>query len=199
MAARRIGLTGGIASGKSTVSDILLGLGAVIIDADELSRLAVAPGSSGLQAVVDAFGAEVLLPDGSLDRAKLGEIVFADPARRTALERIIHPEVRRLADEIHSGLPDDAVVVEVIPLLVETGQAGDFDQVVVVDIDPKIQLSRLMERSGLTASQAQARIDAQATRAARLAVADHVVSNDSDLAALELATNELWKRISDTR
>jgi dephospho-CoA kinase len=196
MAARRIGLTGGIASGKSVVADILLGLGAVIIDADELSRLAVAPGTPGLQAVVAAFGDRVLQPDGTLDRAELGRIVFDDPARRAELEAIVHPQVRRLAEEIIAGLPADATVVEVIPLLVETGQQDRFDAVVVVDSDPDVQLSRLMARSGLSRDQALARIAAQASRETRLGAADYVLDNNSDLVALEKATKQLWDAIT---
>ena len=132
----RVGLTGGVASGKSTVSAILAGLGAVVIDADLLAREVVARGTDGLAEVVVEFGPEVLGPDGALDRAMLGALVFADPERRRALEAIIHPRVRARAAEIEAAAPPGAVVVHDIPLLAETGQAASFDAVVVVDVHP---------------------------------------------------------------
>ena len=138
----RVGLTGGIASGKSLVAAELARLGAVVIDADVLAREVVEPGTPGLAAVVQRFGGEVL--DGDrLDRARLGAIVFADPEARRDLEQIIHPAVRARAAELERAAPPDAVVVHVIPLLVETGQQDDFDRVVVVDADPDTQLARL--------------------------------------------------------
>ncbi|MDR1431835.1 MAG: dephospho-CoA kinase [Propionibacteriaceae bacterium] len=184
----RIGLTGGIASGKSVVAGFLSGLGAAVIDADDLARAAVAVGTPGLAQVVELFGPQYLLDDGSLDRAALGELVFNDAAARARLEAVIHPEVRRLAEEAEAKLAADSIVVQVIPLLLETGQTGDFDAVVLVDADPAVQLARLMARSGLSQASAQSRIDAQATRSERLAAADYVISNDSDLAALQART-----------
>ena len=130
----RVGLTGGVASGKSTVSAILAELGAVVIDADLLAREVVAPGTDGLAVVVEEFGPEVLGPDGGLDRPRLGALVFADPERRRALEAIIHPRVRARAAEIEAAAPPGSVVVHDIPLLTETGQAASFDAVVVVDV-----------------------------------------------------------------
>ncbi len=193
---RRIGLTGGIASGKSVVAGLLAGLGAVIIDADVLAREAVAPGTPGLAAVKARFGPAVLGAEGVLDRAALGEVVFADPAARADLEAIIHPEVRRRAAELEAAAGADAVVVHDIPLLVETGQARVFDLVVVVDADPETQLSRLMMRNGLTREQAQARLAAQAGRAERLAAAGLVIHNDGTLTELARAVAAAWPAIA---
>ncbi|MCW3157172.1 dephospho-CoA kinase [Micropruina sonneratiae] len=193
-----VGLTGGIASGKTAVADRLAARGAVIVDADLLAREVVAVGTPGLAAVAERFGPTVLtVPrDGApaeLDRAALGAIVFADPDARRDLEAIVHPLVRARAAELTRAAPADAVVVQVIPLLVETGQAGVFDLVVVVDVDPGVQLSRLIERNGLTPEQAMARIEAQASRAQRLAVADRVVDNSGSIADLDAAVDALWR------
>lgn len=188
----RVGLSGGIASGKSTVADLLAHKGAVVIDADVLARDAVAPGSDGLRAVVAAFGDGVLAPDGSLDRPQLGAVVFADESRRRTLEGIVHPRVRAKARELEACADDDAVVVHVIPLLVETGQQDDFDVLVVVDVDPAVQRERLMSRPGMSATQAERRIAAQATRAQRNAAADIVLPNDGSLDELQAAVDTLW-------
>jgi dephospho-CoA kinase len=187
-----IGLTGGIASGKSAVAEELRRRGAVIIDSDVLAREVVAPGTPGLAAVVERFGAGVLHPDGTLDRAALGRIVFADPVARADLEAIVHPAVRARAAELAAAAPPDALVVQVIPLLVETGQAGAFDAVVVVDADPETQVARLLARDGLDRDAALARLAAQASRADRLAAADHVVANDGSRADLVREVDELW-------
>lgn len=188
----RIGLTGGIASGKTTVAQRLAELGAIIIDADQLSREVVAPGSPGLQAVVQRFGEGMLTVDGSLDRAALGRLVFADSEARKDLEAIIHPAVRTRAAELTAAAPPDAVVVQVIPLLVETGQEGTFDQVWVVDVDPAVQRERLQRRDGLTDADAAARLQAQASRAERLAVADAVIVNDGTTEELRRAVDDAW-------
>ncbi|GAA2101191.1 dephospho-CoA kinase [Microlunatus panaciterrae] len=187
----RVGLTGGIASGKTAVSELLHRHGAVIIDADLLAREVVAPGTPGLAAVVERFGPAVLA-DGALDRAALGKIIFSDAAARRDLEKIIHPAVRHRAAELERQAPVDAVVVHVIPLLVETGQQDGFDLVVVVDVDPEVQLARLLERGGLSAEQAGARIAAQASRQQRLAVADVVIDNNGSPSRLERRVAELW-------
>ena len=190
----RVGLTGGIASGKSTAAAELAARGAVVVDADVLAREVVEPGTPGLAAVVARFGAEVL--DGDrLDRAALGRTVFGDPDARRDLERIIHPRVRARAAELEAAAEPDAVVVHVIPLLVETGQAGDFDVCVVVDLDPALQLRRLRERNGLSAEEAQARLDAQAGREQRLAVADRVLDNGGSPADLRRQVGELWSEL----
>lgn len=189
----RIGLTGGIGSGKSAVAELLAGHGAVIIDADLLAREAVAPGSPGLAAVVDAFGPGVLAPDGGLDRPSLGRLVFADADARARLNGIVHPQVRRLAAEREAALSPSAVAVHVIPLLVETGQQEAFDLVVVVDVPPEVQLARVRARDGLGEPEARARLAAQAGRDARLAVADVVIANDGSPAHLEEQVERLWR------
>ncbi len=191
---RRVGLTGGIASGKSTAADELAALGAVVVDADALAREVVEPGTSGLEAVVARFGPGVLAGD-RLDRAALGRLVFADADARRDLERIIHPRVRARAAEIEAAAPPDAVVVHVIPLLVETGQADDFDLCVVVDLDPATQLRRLQERNGLGVEEARARVDAQAGRDERLAVADRVLDNEGTPEELRRQVRELWAEL----
>jgi dephospho-CoA kinase len=188
-----VGLTGGIASGKSAVADLLAARGAVIIDADRLAREAVAPGTPGLAAVVARFGEGVLRPDGSLDRPALGRLVFADPAARRDLEAIIHPAVRGLAAELTAAVPDGSVVVQVIPLLVETGQTGAFDVVAVVDVDPAVQVARVRERDGLDAAAAADRLRAQATRPARLAAADWVIHNAGSLGDLAAEVDRFWE------
>lgn len=188
-----IGLTGGIASGKSTVADLLAARGAVVIDADLLAREAVAPGTPGLAAVVERFGAGVLDPDGGLDRAALGRIVFADPDARRDLEAIIHPAVRARAARLTAAAPAGAVVVQVIPLLIETGQQDAFDLVVVVDVDPAVQLDRVRTRDGLDEAAARRRLQAQASREARLAAADRVIRNDGTPSDLAARVSEFWR------
>ena len=191
----RVGLTGGIASGKTAVSDALGALGAVVVDADVLAREVVEPGTSGLRAVVERFGPDVLDADGRLDRAALGAIVFADPAARRELETIIHPRVRARATAIESAAAPDAVVVHVIPLLVETGQAEAYEVVLVVDVAPEVQLRRLMARTGLDADAARARIAAQASRAERLAAADVVLDNNGTRAQLDDQVQRVWPEV----
>lgn len=188
----RIGLTGGIASGKSTVSARLAELGAVVIDSDLLAREVVSPGTLALAAVVAEFGEQVLTPDGRLDRSELGQLVFADPDARRRLEAIVHPLVRSRAAELEDAAPTGSVVVHDIPLLVESGQAGHFDTVVVVDVDDEVQLRRLRELRGMSDEEAAARIAAQATRERRLAVADHVLVNDGSLEDLLVSVDRLW-------
>lgn len=194
----RIGLTGGIGSGKSAVADLLAERGAVIIDADLLARQAVEPGSPGLARIVAEFGTRLLTPEGSLDRPALGEIVFSDPEARARLNAIVHPEVRRLAADIERTAAPDAIVVHVIPLLLETGQQDLFDLIVVVDVDPATQVRRVRERDGLDEGQIRSRIEAQATREARLAVADVVIDNNGSPADLEVSVAELWRRLRTT-
>jgi dephospho-CoA kinase len=197
---RRIGLTGGIASGKSTVAALLGERGALVIDADVLAREVVEPGTPGLAAVVERFGPSVLASDGRLDRAALGRVVFSDgDGSRTArrdLEAVIHPAVRARAAELEAGAASDQVVVHVIPLLVETGQADAFDLVVVVDVAEGVQRARLLARGGLTEVEADARIAAQASRADRLAVADVVLDNDGSPGDLVRHVDELWARLA---
>jgi dephospho-CoA kinase len=188
----RIGLTGGIASGKSLVARELGERGALIIDADRLAREVVEPGTPGLTAVVDRFGPEILGVDGRLDRPALGRIVFADPAARRDLERIVHPLVRARAAELERAADPAAVVVHVIPLLVETGQRDDFDLCLVVDVDPAIQRQRLQERDALDPASIEARIAAQASREQRLAAADRVIDNSGTVTELRQRIDRLW-------
>jgi dephospho-CoA kinase len=193
----RVGLTGGIASGKSTVADALVARGASVIDADVLAREVVEPGTPGLAAVVERFGPDVLDGGGRLDRPRLGSLVFADADARRDLERIIHPAVRARAAALEQQADRAAVVVHVIPLLVETGQQEDFDVVVVVDVDPATQQERLMARNGLTVDEARARLSAQAGREERLAAADLVVANGGTPDELVVAVGRLWAELCD--
>ncbi|WP_459982015.1 dephospho-CoA kinase [Nocardioides sp. AN3] len=191
----RVGLTGGIASGKSTVSRILSELGATVIDADQLAREVVAAGTPGLAAVVDAFGPSVLTAQGDLDRPGLGAIVFAEPERRRTLEAIVHPLVRARAAELESAAGPDAVVVHDIPLLAETGQASTFDAVIVVDVPEDVQVARMLRDRGWTEADARARIAAQASREARLDIATHVIDNTGTLEDLRRKVTEVFEEL----
>jgi dephospho-CoA kinase len=187
----RIGLTGGIGSGKSTVSRLLAERGALIVDADRIAREVVEPGTPGLAAVVEAFGDRVLSADGSLDRPALAGIVFADPGARATLDGIVHPLVRRRTAELVSAAPADAVVVNDVPLLVETGQAATYDLVLVVEADVATRVARLVQR-GLTEEDARARIAAQASDQERRAVADVVLDNSGTPAELAAQVDRFW-------
>ncbi|AZZ41834.1 dephospho-CoA kinase [Acidipropionibacterium jensenii] len=195
----RIALTGGIASGKSTVSRLLAEHGALVIDYDLLSHRVVDPGSRGLAAVVAAFGPEVLAADGSLDRAALAGLVFTDPRRRRRLEGIIHPLVEAEADRIEAGAAAGRVVVHDLPLLVEAGLAEGFDVVIVTDIDPDEQVRRAVRRDGTTEAHARARVAAQADRRERLAVADIVVDTSGPLDVLPGIVDGVWQQLLDLR
>lgn len=188
----RVGLTGGIASGKSTVSSILSELGAVVIDADLIAREVVAKGTPGLAAVVEAFGPEMLTPDGELDRPKMGALVFADEARRRVLESIVHPLVFERYAELEAAAPADGIVVHDIPLLVESGRAGEFDAVIVVDVPEEVQVERMVRDRGWTESDARARIAAQATREQRRAVATHLIENTGTREDLRQRVTEVF-------
>jgi dephospho-CoA kinase len=187
----RIGLTGGIGSGKSTVAALLAARGAVVVDADRIAREVVEPGTPGLAAVVGAFGPGVLAGDGSLDRAALAAIVFADPEARARLDGIVHPLVRARAREVIDRAAPDAVVVQDVPLLVETGQAGAHDLVLVVETDLETRVARLLQR-GLSEEDARARIAAQATDEQRRAVADVVLDNSGGPEALADQVDRFW-------
>ncbi len=192
MALARVGLTGGIGSGKSTVSARLAELGAVVVDYDLLARAAVEPGTAGLEAIVARFGAAVLRADGTLDRPALGSVVFADDAARRDLEAITHPAIRDLAAAREAAAPDGAVVVHDHPLLVEMGMVGLVDLVVVVDVPVELQVRRLVEQRGMDDADARARLAAQTSREDRLAAADVVLDNTGTVEDLRAAVDRLW-------
>ncbi len=190
-----VALTGGIASGKTTVANLLAEHGALLIDSDQLAREVVEPGTPGLAQVVTRFGEQVLTQAGSLDRQALGDIVFADADARADLNAIVHPLVRRRRAELIAQAAADQIVVSVIPLLVETGLVDQFDAVVVVDVPSQTQVARLVRRNDISPEQAQARLDAQASRAERLAAADWVVTNSGSRAELEAQVERLWSQM----
>ncbi len=191
----RVGLTGGVASGKSTVSGILRELGAVVIDADLLAREAVRAGTPGQAAVVAEFGPGVLTPEGELDRPALARTVFADDDARRRLEAIVHPLVRAAAAGLAAQAQPDALVVHDVPLLTETGQAGSYDAVVVVDVPEQVQVERMVRDRAMTRADAEARIRAQAGRAERRAVATHVIENTGTLADLRARVREVYDEL----
>ncbi|WP_328337883.1 dephospho-CoA kinase [Streptomyces violaceus] len=192
----KVGLTGGIGAGKSEVSRLLVACGAVLIDADRIAREAVAPGTPGLAAVVEAFGEQVLARDGSLDRPKLGSIVFADAARLATLNSIVHPLVGARSRELEEAAAEDAVVVHDVPLLTENGLAPLYDLVIVVDATPETQLDRLVRLRGMTEEDAHARMAAQATREQRREIANVVIDNDVPLEELERRVKEVWAELA---
>jgi len=196
----RVGLTGGIGSGKSEVARRLVAHGAVLIDADLAAREVVVPGSGGLKRIVAAFGDDVLGPDGSLDRARLGEIVFKDPELRAKLNAIVHPLVRQwmLAAErtaLQAADPPGPIIVHDVPLLAESRGKGGFDLVIVVDVPPELQIERLVSQRGMTPDQAGARMNAQASREQRLEVADIVIDNSGSLADLDRRVAAVWAEL----
>ncbi|MEV7971675.1 dephospho-CoA kinase [Cellulomonas sp. NPDC089187] len=199
---QRIGLTGGIAAGKSVAAARFAELGAVVIDYDLLSRDAVAPGSVGLDQVVAAFGPSVLDPDGALDRPALGRTVFGDEAARTRLNHIVHPIVHRLAAEREASAATadpDAVVVHDIPLLAESGREDSFHLVVTVRAEVELRVRRLVEGRGLTEDDARARIAAQVTDEVRAAAADVVLDGNGTAQGLREQVDHLWARIAAER
>lgn len=191
----KVGLTGGIGAGKSEVSRLLASYGAVIVDADKIAREVVEPGTPGLAAVVEEFGADILASDGTLDRPKLGSIVFSDPGKLKALNAIVHPLVGARSAELEASAGPDAVVVHDVPLLTENGLAPLYDLVVVVDAASQTQLDRLVRLRGMAEDEAKSRMAAQATREQRLAVADLVIDNDGPLEALEPQVRAVWERL----
>lgn len=196
-----LALTGGIASGKSVVASRLAELGAVHVDADQLAREVVEPGTPGLAAIASQFGTSVIASDGTLDRRALGGIVFGHPERLALLNAITHPEVRRLAkkrfDEAQANDPD-AVVVYDVPLLVETQRAAEqhFDLIVVTAAPPVSRMHRLVRQRWMTPSEAWKRISSQASDAERTAVADVVIDTDWSLEETRAQVDDLWARIS---
>ncbi|MEU0658640.1 dephospho-CoA kinase [Streptomyces lavendulocolor] len=191
----KVGLTGGIGAGKSEVSRLLSSYGAVLIDADKIAREVVEPGTPGLAAVVAAFGPDVLTAEGTLDRPRLGSIVFSDPESLATLNGIVHPLVGARSAELEAAAGPGAVVIHDVPLLTENGLAPLYDLVVVVDASPGTQLDRLVRLRGMTEADARSRMSAQATREQRLAVADLVIDNDGPLEALEPQVREVWDRL----
>ena len=199
----RVGLTGGIGSGKSEVSRRLAARGAVLIDADVAARQVVVPGSPGLTRIASAFGTDVLRPDGSLDRDRLGAIVFGDPEQREKLNAIVHPLVRQwmlaaertaveAAGSDPGADPGAPILIHDVPLLAESRGKGGFDLVIVVDTPAEVQVERLVGQRGMAPEQAQARMAAQASREQRLALADIVIDNSGSLVDLDRRVGEVW-------
>ncbi|MEO3812842.1 dephospho-CoA kinase [Sphaerisporangium sp. B11E5] len=195
----KVGLTGGIGSGKSEVSRRLGALGAVVIDADKIAREVVEPGTGGLAEIVETFGSGVLRPDGTLDREKLGRVVFSDSGQLARLNAIVHPRVGERVAELQRQAPEDAIVVYDVPLLAENGLAPMYDVVIVVDAPDDVRLSRLTTRRGMSEDDALARIKAQATREDRLKVADIVIPNDGSLDDLDARAREVWQDLMARR
>jgi len=196
-----IGLTGGIASGKSTVSRHLAKLGAIILDADQIAREIVAPGKPALQEIVQDFGEDVLLPDGSLDRARLGKLVFADKAKRDRLNQITHPKIfaeirERIAKLRESYDCLQRVVVIDAPLLIEAGFVPLVESVWLVAVDEETQIKRLMERDGYSREEAEARLKSQMPLEQKLAYADHIIQNMGTVEETIARVNELWNRLT---
>jgi len=192
----RVGLTGGVASGKSSVSTILAELGAVIIDADALAREVVEKGTPGLAAVVAEFGTGLLTPDGDLDRPAMGALVFADVDARKRLEAIVHPLVFERIVDLETHAPEGALVVHDIPLLAESGRADTFDAVIVVHAPEDVQIARMVRDRGWTEEEARARIAAQAAAEDRLAIATYVIDNTGTIEDLRRRVTEVFEVIA---
>ena len=193
-----VGLTGGVGAGKSTVSGLLADHGAVIVDADAIAHAVVEPGTSGFQQILDVFGDEVYY-DGMLDRKALAALVFRDDAARKQLEDIIHPLVRQQSDLMTALADDAAIVVHDVPLLAETARLEAYDVIVVVDAPEDVRISRLLQSRGWDVSTAQARMNAQASREDRLAIADEVIVNTGDISELKDQVDQLWQRLVTRR
>jgi dephospho-CoA kinase len=200
----RVGLTGGVASGKSTVSAILRQLGAVVIDADELARDVVARGTPGLAAVVEEFGPELLTRDGDLNRAAMGALVFTDESARKRLEAIVHPLVFDRIVDLEAHAPEDSIVVHDIPLLAESGRAsapdrGGFDAVIVVDAPQDVQVERMVRDRSWTEADALSRIAAQASPEDRRAIATYVVENTGSREDLRRNVEKVYGELTNLR
>lgn len=190
-----IGLTGGIASGKSTVAKRWVEHGAVEIDADQIAREVVAPGTAGLSAIIETFGGDLLEEDGSLNRSKLGSLVFGDELKRLALNAIVHPLVKQRTREILASLPSESIAIYNVPLLVEANVDHDFDLIVTVEAPEDEQVKRMVKHRGLTDAEARARISAQAKPVERAAVADVILNSNQDINLLLRDADELWRDI----
>lgn len=193
-----IGLTGGIASGKSTVSALLVSKGARLVDADVIAREVMLPGHEVLAAAVKQFGSEILSPDGTLNRGKLGDIVFQDPAALQALNNLTHPAIRReIKDRMNSMEEEDPkkLIIVDIPLLFESGLESMFHEILVVYVPREVQIARLMERNGLSLEQAEARLNAQMDIEAKRNKADYIIDNSGELVHTEQQVAVLWDRL----
>ena len=191
----RVGLTGGIGAGKSEVSRRLAAQGAIVIDADLIAREVVAPGTDGLAAVIKAFGPGVLGAAGALDRAVLGDIVFADKQKLATLNAIVHPLVGERMRELEESAGPGSIVVHDVPLIAENDLGSTYDLVIVVDVPPRLQLDRLVRLRGMSREQSESRMAAQAAREQRLSIADIVVDNSSSLAELDRQVGDLWAEL----
>jgi len=199
LSALRVGLTGGIGSGKSEVSRRLAAAGAVLIDSDALAREVVEPGGEGLARIVEEFGEGVLTGEGTLNREKLGSIVFSDPEKLARLNAITHPLIGARSAELQEAAPEDAVIVFDVPLLAENGLESLYALVVVVDAPVETQLERLTSLRGMSEEEARKRIAAQATREQRLAIADRVIDNSGTLEELAAQVDRLWADLLELR
>ena len=188
-----VALTGGIGAGKSLVAQYFSELGARVVDADQLSRIAIERGSEGFDEVITRFG-ESILRNGDIDRKALAEIIFKDKSAKADLEAIIHPRVRELFFEVVSDLAADEILIYEIPLLVETGAASNFDQIITVEADLEIRKSRLLKR-GMFISEIESRLAAQASPSEREAVATHVIENSGDEDQLLRKVENLWEEL----
>ena len=188
-----VALTGGIGAGKSLVAQYFSELGARVVDADQLSRVAIERGSEGFDEVITRFG-ESILRNGDIDRKALGEIIFKDKSAKADLEAIIHPRVRELFFEVVNDLAADEILIYEIPLLVETGAAGDFDQIITVEADLEIRKTRLLKR-GMFISEIESRLAAQASPAEREAIATHIIENSGDEDQLLRKVENLWEEL----
>jgi dephospho-CoA kinase len=194
-----VGLTGGIGSGKSAALERFRELGAVVVDSDDVAREVVAPGTPGLAAIVQRFGTSVLQGDGSLDRPALASIVFSDDAARADLEAITHPLVRAEVSRRVSAASSDSIVVNAVPLLAETGIAGEYDRVVVIEAPAEHRVLRLARSRGMSRDEAVARMAAQASDDERRAIAWRVIVNDGSLDELRAAIDQVWGELKGRR
>lgn len=193
-----VGLTGGIGSGKSTVAAMLERRGAVVLDADDLARRAVEPGTPGYARVVDEFGSDILTPSGDIDRKRLADVVFTEPEARARLESIVHPDVARLfAEAVDAYRDTDRVVVYVVPLLVERSLQSAFDVIVVVSASPDIRVARVVTQRGMTEDDVRDRISAQLPAQERERAGHVVIRNEGTLDDLERAVEEVWNDLRD--
>jgi len=198
---RIIGLTGGIATGKSTVAGFMTEAGLIVIDADQLSREAVLPGSAALKRIVERFGGQVLQPDGGLDRRKLADVVFSDPEQRRVLEEILHPEIRRLAEEriYQARLNGAAIVIYMAPLIIEAGATDRVDEIWVVTVRPDIQIERLMKRNGIGRDEATRIIASQMPLPEKERFGRIVIDNSGPIEETRQRVRELCRRELETR